>query len=308
MRTEFQLAYEATAEPAPWEGFTTKVPSKARIEHYTWMTPSPGLQQYKGHRRYGKLDATKYSVENVEFDAAFQVKLRDIEDDQTGGYQLKPKELAERAKLFPGRAVIKQLALGTASPCFDGTNFFADSHTIGVGDNNLTFDGAANDGLTYKLAALHTGGPLKPLLWQDRKPPKFEDNSGTQQSKEAKLVNYWIDLEGAAAYGYWWDAVFVAITDTPTVVEFHTILQNILNAFYTFQLPKALTSDDGEFIHEQRVFTESNLTLVGSVGLTEIATQALAQDWVPQTIGANTVAVTNRYKGKAKFIPSALMG
>ena len=140
LRNEFAIAYGATAEPAQWEGFTTKVPSDARIEHYTWMTPSPGLQQYAGHRRFGKIDAVKYSVENVEFDAAFQVLLRDIEDDQTGGYMLKPKELAERAKLFPGRWVIKHLAAGKTRTCFDGTAMFADSHTIGTGDNLLSKD------------------------------------------------------------------------------------------------------------------------------------------------------------------------
>src|SRR5262245_51263295 len=94
LRSEFINSYAGVIEPAPWEKWTTKVPSTARIEHYVWMTPSPGVALYAGHRRYGKLDAVRYSVENKEFDAAFDVLLRDIEDDQVGGYMMKPRELA----------------------------------------------------------------------------------------------------------------------------------------------------------------------------------------------------------------------
>src|SRR5262249_7778937 len=130
MRTEFQVAYQAVADPPPWEKFTQRIPSTARFEHYTWMTPSPGLARYAGHRRFGKIDAGKYSVESTEFDVAFQVPTRDIEDDQTGGYLLKPRELADRARNFPGRWVLKHLAAGTSRTCFDGSNFFADSHNL----------------------------------------------------------------------------------------------------------------------------------------------------------------------------------
>src|SRR6478752_8534808 len=90
MRTEFQIAFQATAEPAPWEKITQIIPSSARIEHYTWMSPTPGIAQYTGHRRYGKIDTVRYDVENKEFDASFEVLLRDIEDDQTAGYMRKP--------------------------------------------------------------------------------------------------------------------------------------------------------------------------------------------------------------------------
>lgn len=308
MRTEFELAYQPTAEPAPWERFVQTVPSSARIEHYTWMSPSPGLAKYQKHRRYGKIDAVRYSVENSEFDAGFEVLLRDIKDDQTGGYLLKPKELAARAKLFPGRWCIKHLAAGASRACFDGSNFFADSHTIGTGDNNLTATGSANsDSVGYKIAALYTGGPLKPLLWQQRMAPDFQTTAGTPQSAEAKVVRYWIDMEGEAAYGYWWDAVLMTITNLPTVTEFQSALGDIVAAFRGFILPKALTSDDGEYIHEQTDFNAGNLVLVGAPKLERIAAQALNQDWIPQNIGNNTVATTNLYKGFGTWVSSNFM-
>lgn len=303
MRSEFLRAFKATAEPAPYERYTQVIPSDARIEHYTWMSPSPGLALYQGHRRYGKVEPIRYSVSNKEFDAAFSVLLRDVEDDQTGGYDLKPKELADRARLFPGRWVLKQLALGTTNLCFDGTAFFANSHTIGSGDNLLTQTATGNsDGLTYKMVALHHGGALKPLIWQNRKPPKFRTNAGTPQSDEAKEIRYWIDMEGEGAYGYWWDAIHLTFTNLPNVADIHTALGSITTAFRGFTLPKSLTSEDGEYIHEQTQFSTENLTLVVAPAIERVVYQALNAEWIPVTIGATTVSNTNLYRGYAEVV------
>jgi phage major head subunit gpT-like protein len=306
MRTEFNTAYYATAEPAPWQTFTQIIPSTARIEHYTWMSPTPGVARYTGHRRYGKISTIRYSVENLEFDSSFEVLRRDVEDDQTGGYGLKSAELGERARKFPGRWAIQHLAAGASRPCFDDSMFFADAHIIGTGDNKLAGTGTGTAG-TYKMAALFTGARLKPLLWQQRKAPDFRTDAGSPEADKAKIMRYWIDMEGEAAYGYWWDAVLYTWTGLPTVVEFQTGLGEITAAFRSFFLPKALESDDGEFIHEQEVFSQGNLTIVGATALERIAAQALNEDWIPQNIGSNTVATTNLYKGFANFIPSAFM-
>lgn len=308
MKANFINAYIATAKPAMWEKIVEIIPSTARIEHYTWMSPTPGMSKYRGHRRYGKIDTIKYSVENLEFDDAFEVLLRDIDDDQVGGYTRKAPELAERAKKFPGRWAMQHLAAGSSRPGFDGTSFFATTHSIGTGNNLLTATGSGNsDGLTYKVAALYTGSGLKPILYQQRKAPDLETNAGTPQSKEAKMVRYWIDMEGEAAYGYWWDAVQLSFTNLPTIPEFQTALGTISSAFRSFVLPKGLDTDDGEYIHEQEVFSAENMTIVGPPTLERIATQALNEMWIPMNVGSNTVASTNLYKGWASFIPSNFM-
>lgn len=311
MKAQFLNAYFASAKPLPYEQFTEKIPSDARIEHYTWMSPTPGLSRYTGHRRYGKIDTVRYSVENVEFDSSFEVPLRDVEDDQTGGYSRKPAELSEFAKKFPSRWVTKHLAAGASRTCFDGTNFFADSHSIGTGDNLMTATGTANsDGLSYKLAFLFTGHSLKPLLWQARKEPNFQTNSGTPQSFESKMLRYWIDLEGEAAYGYWWDAILLTFTNAPSVTDLHTQFAAVEARFRTFTLPKALDSDDGEYVFEQEQFSTENLCIVANTALAETLRQALNSDWVPQsfTSPANfVVPTTNRFKGFANYLVSSFM-
>lgn len=301
MRTEFQKAYEATAEPAEYERFTQVIPSTARIEHYTWMSPTPGIARYAGHRRFGKIDVVKYTVENIEFDAAFEVLRRDIEDDQTSGYEIKPKELGERARNFPSRWVLKNAALGTTLTCFDGSAFFANSHTIGTGDNLLTGSGSGSAG-TYKMMMLHHGGPLKPLIYQQRKAPEFRTDSGTPTSDMAKLVRYWIDMEGAFAFGYWWDAIHYTWTNLPNVTEMGSAFREIIAAFRGYQLPKSLESEDGEYIHEQRNFSSANLTLVVDTDLEQIAKQAVNAEWIPVMISSTPVANTNLYKGLCNIV------
>jgi len=303
MRTEFQIAYAATAKPAKWERFTQIIPSDARIEHYTWMSPSPGLALYQGYRRFAKLDVIKYSVENLEYDAGFEVMLRDIKDDMTGGYSIKPQELAARAKLFPGRLSLKALALGTSKLCFDGTAFFANSHTIGTGDNLLTGTGTGNsDGLTYRMVLLHNGGTLKPLICQTRMAPEFRTDAGTPQSDLAKVAKYWIDTELAACYGYWWDAIHYTWTNRPSLTDMHTAYGDIVTAMRGFVLPKSLSSEDGEYMHEQTEFNSDAMTLVVTPALERVAFQSINAETVPAIVGAIGVANNNLWKGFADVV------
>ncbi len=308
MRNEFYTSFDAVPTPAPWEKWVQKIPSTARIEHYAWMSPTPGISQYRGHRRFGKIDTIRYSVLNLEFDAGFSVLLRDIEDDQTGGYEMKPRELSDRAAVYPSKATIKLLAAGGANLCYDGSNFFGSTHNIGTINNTIAFTSTgSSDGLTFKLAALYTGGRLKPVLWQDRKPPRFDTDAGEAVSRMAKEVKYWIDFEGQAAFGWPHDAVLVTITNTPNVTDMHAIFQKIANQMRAFTLPKALGTDDAEYPHEQTEFNESNMMLIGAVGLENQLRNALTLQLIAQQIGANTVGVNNNFQGWASYIISNLM-
>lgn len=295
MRTEFLTSFDATAEPAQFENYTARIPSTARYENYAFLSPVPAVAQYFGRRRLGQIAEIKYTVANLEYDSAFQVLLRDIQDDQVGGYKLKPQELAAKAKIFPCRLVLSTLAAGTTTPCFDGSNFFQTTHTVGTGSNNLTFNAASNDSVNHNLVVLINNGPLKPMFYQDRKSPDFQTDSGTPASQFAKEIRYWIDMEGAAAYGYWWNACLVRITNTPTITEMQTILGTVENQFRSFTLPSGLSGDLPEYVHEQHVFTERSTTLIVSGKLSNLARQVITQSVIIQGGGP----VTNIYQGWA---------
>lgn len=318
LKSEFWRAWQETAKPAPWEAFTTIIPSTTRIENYINATPVPGMTEWMGHRNYGKIDSFIYSIRNKTYHNGFAAALEDVEDDQVGFLMSKPKELAIRAKKFPGRAVLKLLSAGASTLGFDGTNFFSGSHSFGTGNNSLTYT-TADAGTSspthtnvYKLCALYFGDDvLKPLIWQMRQAPDLETNAGSPQSKESRQIRWWCDLRGAPAFAYWWNACLMQITGKPNVAEMHDIFQAFENAFRVFTLPQTISTEDSERPHEQSEFSAENLMLVGSTDLGEPMRQALTAAWVPQSIsvsaGTNTVATNNNYSGWARYIVSAFL-
>lgn len=321
MRSEFLKGMQAVPErEPPWKRFTLVLPSTARTENYAWMTPSPGISRYLGHRRYANLDQIKYSVPNLEFDGSISVSLRDVEDDQIGGYPIRFKELGQKANAFPGRWALTTLAAGASTTCFDGSNFFNSTHNWGAGNstlpspfggglNNLTYTSANSaDGATYKVAFLLHYGAVKPLGYQVRKAPRLGTSAGESRSTEAKQVNYWCDLEGAAFFGYWWDAVLVTITNTPSLQDIFTIIDQAAKQFWSFQLPAALPTDPALYVHQDVEFSPEVGTVVCSTGLGMLFTHALNEDRVGVSVAGSTSGITsNIYRGKWGLVVSGYM-
>lgn len=324
LRSEFWKAWHQVAKPAPWREVVTVVPSTTKIENFLNATPVPGLTRWAGTRNFAQIDSFVYQVRNDTYHVDLSAKLEDIEDDQVGLLAQQPAFMSEKAKEFPGRATVKLLGQGLGSPialaqgnignlnAFDGLAFFSNRTTaangFGVGNNLVNFTAASGDGKVYNLAALFYGAPLlKPLAWQNRSGPDFETDSGTPAAKKNRVVTWWVDLRGAPFFTYWWNAVGCVITNTPTVAEMHAIFSAVIAAFRSFRYPQSVTAEDGEYVHEQTVFDSGNLCYVASTYLSEQLTQALEQDWVPQNIGQNTVATTNKWKGKARWFVSRFL-
>ena len=306
MRSEFLSAVNDITgiSPGPWEQFTTTLQSTARIEQYPWMSSVPGLKEYRGYRQFGNIDSVKYEVANKEYSAEFLVRTRDVEDDQVGGYKLKPQELVKKAKEYPGRLVMRTLAAGKTTRCFDGSYLFANSHTIGTGDNLLAGTAAGSDGVANRLLVMVTTGVIKPAILQDRKPlSQLMTNEGTPASQEEKQIKYWVDCEMAVAYGFWWDAVLLEWTNTPTLTEIQTELGNIENAFRSFKLPKGMDTDEDEYVHEQLAFSTANTTTLCSTGIANKMRTVLNSETIVQS-GA---AVSNMFRGWSNLIPTAYL-
>lgn len=293
MRSEFVNAMQAYGRPSPVEQFVTTVPSTARIENYTWMTPAPGVSRFQGYRRLAQMSPIKYTVENLEYDGSFTVPLRDIEDDQTGGYKLRMRDLVQKADApFRNRLILQTLAAGKTTTCFDGSNFFSTTHNIGgyatnipgtstnTGGNLLGFTAAAtSDAVVHRFVVMVKNGMLDPLIYQNRKSPKFMTDAGTPASSKAKKADYWVDLEAAVAFGYWWDAVMVEVTNTPSVLELIAAFDCARQALRRFELPKALSTDPTEYPHEQLVIDPKTVHVVCSVGLETLFDRVLHETY-----------------------------
>jgi len=304
VKAEFMTAYEPTAVQAPYTKFTTVIPSTGRYENYPFLTPTAGIRQYFGHRKLAKIGEYVYSLVNLEFEDSLEILLRDIRDDQTGGYMLKSRELAIRAQEWPGRQVLNNVAKGKSTKCFDGSNFFSATHTFGAANNLMTYTGTGNsDGLTYNMIVLITTSPIKPLMWQQRMEMDLQNNLDSPESKFRKKAYFWVDLEGAPGFGRFHDAILMQFTNKPNVTDMQLAMGNIEDRFRTFSLPTALPDDAVEYVHEQLVFSPETATILSDSRLGNILRQVLHQDTIVQS-GA---AVTNVYKGWADLVTSAII-
>lgn len=311
---------QAVAKPAPYRQFSMIWNSTARFENYPWMTPAPGISRYAGNRRAASLDQIKYTIENLEYDATLSVPTRDIEDDLVGGYPIRMKDISEKAKEpFESRLAVATLQAGTTGTAFDGTAFFATSHNLGGagavpsgftgGGNRLKFTAASGDTLTHAFILMVTNnGVVKPIVYQKRKAPVFRTDAGTEMSYKAKIADYWIDLEAAAGYGYWWDAIRVDITNTPTLIELFQCIDAARQQMRTFTLPIALATDPVEYVHEQTQFTPDSSIIACSIGLEQMFNHLLYEDRVGVSVpGSNAGITSNIYFKQFALMTSNLI-
>ncbi len=304
LRQEFLLNSQVVATPAPIDIAVTQVPSTSRVERYPWMFPPPRMSRYLGRRRYAELQQTLYQIPNHQYDASMVIEERDIEDDLVGGYAKQIGKLTiEAGKPFEAREVLVNLNNGSSQVCFDGSNFFSTTHNIGgFGTTPTGFGGAGNaltftatgtvDAQTYKFVLLihgDAGNPVKPLLWQNRKPLDFITDAGTPQSRISMKNHYVIQREGAPGFGYWWDGIQMICTNLPSLLEIFKMIDGCVNASRNFTLPRNLPTDAPQRVHEQQVFTNLSATIVCDTYLERLFRHALGE----QIFGVTAISSTS---------------
>lgn len=300
-RAEFlqgKLAAEA-GPPAPYEEFVTRIDSTVRVETHTFMNSIPRLREFKGYSPFTRIANKEYNVPNVEYRAGIAVAKTSLDDDQVGGYLMTINGLPDRCQRDVGHKILGHLALGTTNLGFDGAAFFADSHTIGSGDNLMTYNAAASDAATTKIIMLILTNPaIKPVIFQDREPLSgLKTDADTPQADKVKEYEYWVDTRFGLGYGFWWDAIHMTITDTPTLTECQEILGLMEDRARTFTLPKGSDADDTLYAHEGWAPDQSNTLILCSPTLHNKLRQVLNNE----TIVSSGAAVTNSYKGWAKL-------
>lgn len=305
IRTEFINGFSSIADPAPIEKAIITIPSTARQENYPWMAPVPGVSEYKGFRKFAKIANIKYTLPNKEYSDEFEINTVDLDDDQTGGFAKKGADLGKKMKLWPGKASLQNLGLAASltppstTVCFDGSQMFATAHNFGTGGTfafpgNIVSFTCANPTGNYRLVALVTAGDMKPMIWQNRQGPDFQTDSGTPESKKAKLARFWCDSRGAPGFSYWYHSCLALITGTPTIVEMQQVFGLVSAQFRSFALPIVLPTDVPEFVHEQVTWSANNLLFAVSAGIEHITHQALTLSLIGAT--------DNAYKGFADLV------
>lgn len=309
-RAEFlqgKMAADEKPFPAAYESFTTKIGSTTKVETHTYMSNLPRLARFKGYSPGVRLINKEYTIPNYDWRIGpVSVRKTDLDDDQVGGYLKSINALPGRAQKDIGHQLLSHLANGTTNTCFDGTAFFANTHTFGTGDNLDTANYASNDGVTHKVIALVTdNSAVKPVIFQDREALSgLQTDADTPQAAKLKEFEYWADCRFGLGYGFWWDAVHVTITDTPTVEECYELIEQIVNRFRTFQLPKGNDLDDALYVHEGWEPNSSNFVLLCNLKLGQILKRAVM---LTQYV-SSTGNVDNVYKDVATVVPSSALG
>ena len=300
LNAAFVQGYNAVPKTSPIDQGLQIIPSHGRVENYPWMYPPPLAHQWNGFRQFALLGDTNYRVPNITYTAEFLCLLEDLEDDQIAGFKLQAAALAKGMNEWLKIQSMINLAAGQTTLCFDGTNFFASSHTIGTGNNIVTGTAGSSDNVSHAMAVLITENNLvKPMLWQNRQPPNFKTDAGSLQADETRKVRWWSDLRGAAAFGFWWDAILVKWTNTPVVTDMQTTLAAVNAAFRTFTYPKNLPSDVNLYPHGQTSFTDKSVLIICSSKIEHIVRQALTLSLVSQT--------ENYFKGWASLACSGYL-
>lgn len=310
-RAEFmngKMAADGKPFPAKYEPFTTVMPSTTKVETHTYMSNLPRLAEFKGYSQAVRLMDKTYTVANKTFRIGpITVRKEDLDDDQIGGYLRSVQALPDRGKKDIGHRVLAHLAAGTSNLCFDGSAFFANSHTFGTGDNLDTANFASNDGDTHYLIALITdNAAIKPVMFQDREGlSELMTDADSPQGMKLREFEYWADCRFGLAYGFWWDALHVTITDTPTVEEVQTtLIPQIIDRFRTFTLPKGRDADDALYVHEGWEPTAENFFLLTNLSLAERVKSAVRSDRVVTTGGQRL----NEYQNVATVVPTSALG
>lgn len=131
---ELQLA------PSVWKETAMLVPSNTKQEDYTWLSDFPMLREWFDEKTLKSFEAYEYSIKNRNFEATVKVRRDDLEDDNTGGLNLKARSAARSANIWPDQLVAEIKDKSFESYCYDGQYFYDTDHPVGKGvvSNKLT--------------------------------------------------------------------------------------------------------------------------------------------------------------------------
>lgn len=204
----FNAAFQRGLGTAPslYQRVATIVPSSTKSQDYGWLGKVPRYRKWLGDRVINAMAKHGYTLTNERYENTVGVDRDDFEDDNLGMYAPLFEELGSAARTFPDELVFALLKLGFTSKCYDGQYFFDTDHSVldenGAGVSVANTDGGAGTGW-YLMDASR---PLKPLIFQSRKPfdnlvrMDKEDDSNVFMRNE---FIYGSDGRCQVGFGFW---------------------------------------------------------------------------------------------------------
>jgi len=151
------------------------VPSTTETEEYGWLAQVQSVREWVGDRVVNNLSGYKYTITNKDYENTIGVPRNKIEDDNLGIYGTLFQEMGYSAAAHREQLVWPMLETGFETACYDGQPFFSTTHPVtlpgGAEGVYANTDAEAGDGAPWFLFDINR--PIKPILFQDRKPFQF---------------------------------------------------------------------------------------------------------------------------------------
>lgn len=202
-KTIFNDAF-ATAE-SDYAKVAMEVTSTTAAEDYKWMGKTTRFREWIGDRVVQNLSAHSYIIQNKPFENTVGVDRDDIEDDKLGVYTPLMQQLGYDAKTHPDELVFPLLAAGFTQTCFDGQYFFDTDHPVRAENGATVSVSNMQPGASTPWFLLDTSKPIRPLIFQKRRPYSFVamDAPNDEAVFSRKEYRYGADGRGNAGYALW---------------------------------------------------------------------------------------------------------
>jgi phage major head subunit gpT-like protein len=126
LKTVFFNAFEGA--PKNYEQITTLVPSEKDRETYAWLGSLPSMREWIDERVLKEVSEYDFTIENKNWELTLSVDRNALDDDQYGAIKARVQAMGEEASRHIDELVFSLLADGFSENCYDGVEFFSDSH------------------------------------------------------------------------------------------------------------------------------------------------------------------------------------
>jgi phage major head subunit gpT-like protein len=207
IRQNFQTIFnQAFKGVTPWwPKVAMRVPSTTSKEIYAWLSAFPKMREWLGDRVIANLAASDMEIVNKDFELTIEVDRNEIEDERIGLYNPIISMGGDSCAKQPDELIFPLMTDGFDHVCFDGQYFFDTDHphikTDGTTEN-VSNDGGGGGNPWFLL---DLSRPVKPFIFQDRRPLSFTslDKPDDENVFYRRKYIYGWDSRNAAGYGLW---------------------------------------------------------------------------------------------------------
>lgn len=173
---------------------------------YGWLGDFPRLKQWVSERQLKDLKKHKYTIVNKTFESSVSVSRVDYEDNDYGRFGIIFEQMGYDAAVYPDEHVFGLLKNGFTEICYDGQPFFDAEHPLETTPvtvaSNIVGSPSASGPAWFLL---DTSRPIKPIIWQERVEPEFEQDN-VELFRQDKY-HFGTRARGNAGYSFWQMAV-----------------------------------------------------------------------------------------------------